>query len=155
MLPRPAREVPARRVVDAMDQKHEMLSKVPLFAGLGPRDLAKVGRLEDEVKVKAGKVLAREGAAAEEFFIILEGTVRISRGGRTLRDLGPGEFFGELAMLGKVPRTATATALTSAHLLVVGHREFITLLAEYPTIQAKIIRSIAAWIATLSPDRLN
>jgi CRP-like cAMP-binding protein len=138
-----------------MDEKLVLLSKVPLFAGLGPRDLVKVGRLADEVTVPAGKVLAKEGASAEEFFVILEGTVKISRGGRTLRDLGAGEFFGELAMLGKVPRTATATALTSADLLVVGHREFITLLTEYPTIQAKIIRSIAAWIATLTPGRVN
>jgi CRP-like cAMP-binding protein len=138
-----------------MDEKLTMLSKVPLFAGLGTRDLRDVGRLADEVTVRAGKVLAKEGASAEEFFIILDGTVLISRGGRHIRDLGPGDFFGELAMLGKVPRTATATASTSTRLLVVGHREFTTLLASQPTIQGKILRVVASWIASLTPDRTN
>ena len=58
-------------------------------------------------------------------------------------------------MLGKVPRTATATASTPALLLVVGHREFTTLLAEHPKVQGKILRTIAAWIATLTPDHTN
>ena len=138
-----------------MDEKLTMLSKVPLFAGLGAKELRDVGRLADEVSVKAGKVLTKEGASAEEFFVVLDGTIAISRGGRHLRDLGPGDFFGELAMLGKVPRTATATASTPALLLVVGHREFTTLLAEHPKVQGKILRTIAAWIATLTPDHTN
>jgi CRP-like cAMP-binding protein len=138
-----------------MDEKLTLLSKVPLFAGLGAKELRFVGRLADEVSVKAGKVLTKEGASAEEFFVVLEGTIDISRGGRHLRDLGPGDFFGELAMLGRVPRTATATASTPALLLVVGHREFTSLLTDYPTIQGKILRSVAAWIATLTPDRPN
>lgn len=138
-----------------MDDKLTLLSKVPLFAGLGTNDLRDVGRLADEVSVRAGKVLTKEGTSAEEFFVVLEGTVAISRGGKRLREMGPGDFFGELAMLGRVPRTATATATTSARLLVVGHREFTSLLAEHPTIQGKILRSVAAWIATLTPDRPN
>jgi len=138
-----------------MDEKLTMLSKVPLFAGLGTKDLRDVGRLADEVSVRAGKVLTKEGASAEEFFVVLEGTIAISRGGRHLRDMGPGDFFGELAMLGRVPRTATATASTPARLLVVGHREFTTLLASQPTIQGKILRVVASWIASLTPDRTN
>lgn len=138
-----------------MDEKLTLLSKVPLFAGLGSKDLREVSRLADEVTVRAGKVLTKEGTSAEEFFIILDGTVAINRGGRHLRDLGPGDFFGELAMLGRIPRTASATASTPARLLVVGHREFLSLLADHPSIQAKIIRAIAAWIATLTPDHTN
>jgi len=138
-----------------MDQKVTLLSKVPLMAGLGRKELQDVARLTDEVTVGAGKVLAKEGASADEFFVILDGTVDVSRGGRHIRDMGPGDFFGELAVLGKVPRTCTATASTSTRLLVLGHREFISLLANHPTIQAKILRSVAAWIATLTPDRLN
>ena len=135
-----------------MDQKLTMLSKVPLFADLGARDLAEVARLADEVDVRAGKVLAKEGAAAHEFFIILEGTVAITKGSKHVRDLGPGEFFGELAMIGRVPRTATATASTPARLLVVGHREFTTLLAEEPGIREKVLRAVAHWIAEAAPQ---
>lgn len=136
-----------------MDEKLTLLSKVPLFAGLGTKDLREVGRLADEVDVRAGKVLAKEGESAEEFFIILEGTISISRDGRRIRDLGPGEFFGELALLGRIPRTATATASTPARLLVVAHREFASLLANHPTIQGKILRAVAALIASLTPER--
>lgn len=136
-----------------MDQKAEMLSKVPLFAGCGPRDLGAVSRLGDEVTVSPGKVLAKEGATAHEFFVILEGNVDISHGDKKVRTLGPGDFFGELAMLGRVPRTATATAATEARLLVVGHREFTSLLATHPAIRDKVLSAVAHWISDLSPGR--
>jgi CRP-like cAMP-binding protein len=134
-----------------MDQKLTMLSKVPLFAGLSSRDLTEVGRLVDEIEVKAGKVLAKEGAPGHEFFVILDGSVAISKGDKHLRDLGPGDHFGELAMIARVPRTATATAATPATLLVLGHREFSTLLADRPEIREKVLREVAMWISQNSP----
>jgi CRP-like cAMP-binding protein len=136
-----------------MDQKATMLSKVPLFAGLGERELAQVGQLADEVTVRPGKVLAKEGASGHEFFVILDGTIDISKAGERVNTMGPGEFFGELALIGKVPRTATATAATPATLLVVGHREFNSLLASQPAIQDKIMRAVAHWISELTPGR--
>ena len=138
-----------------MDQKAMMLSKCQLFAGLSARDLAEVGRLADEVPVRDGKVIAKEGAAAHEFFVILEGNVDITKGGKRVRTMGPGDFFGELAMLGRVPRTATATASGPTRLLVVGHREFTSLLASQPSIRDKVLRSVAKWIADLSSGRVD
>jgi CRP/FNR family cyclic AMP-dependent transcriptional regulator len=136
-----------------MDEKLALLAKVPLLAGLGRKGLEEVGRLADEIDVNAGKVLTREGAIGKEFFVIVDGTITISRGGQHLRDLGAGEFFGELALLGNVPRTATATAETPARLLVVGHREFTTLLSDQPTVRTRVFESMASYIATLTPDR--
>ena len=136
-----------------MDQKIDLLRKVPLLAGLGKRDLEAVGRLCDEVDLPEGRVVARQGSHAEEFFVILEGTVSIERDGRHLRDLGPGDFFGELAMLARILRTATATCKTPCRLLVLGHREFNGLLAGYPTIQTAVLKATAERIATLEPDR--
>ena len=136
-----------------MDEKLALLAKVPLFAGLGPKDLQEVGSLADEVMVPAGKVLAREGAAGEEFFVILDGTIAISRDDQKIRDLGAGQFFGELALLGNIPRSATATASTPATLLVLGHREFRTLLMDQPSIQGRILKGVAGWIAAMTPDR--
>ncbi len=136
-----------------MDEKLALLAKVPLLAGLGPKDLESVGRLADEVDVADGKVLATEGKTGEEFFVILDGTIEIARGGARLRELGPGDFFGELALLGNIPRTATATAVTPAKLLVLGHREFTTLLSDQPAIQGRMLKSVAAWVASLTPDR--
>jgi CRP/FNR family cyclic AMP-dependent transcriptional regulator len=134
-----------------MDEKATMLSKVPLFAACGPRDLGEIGRLADEVTVRPGKVLAKDGAPGHEFFVILEGSVDISKGDKKLATLGPGDFFGEMAMLGRVPRTATATAATTARLLVVGHREFTSLLASQPAIRDKVLRAVAQRIAELAP----
>jgi CRP-like cAMP-binding protein len=134
-----------------MDQKLTLLSKVPLFADLGQRDLEMVGRLADEVTVPAGKVLAAEGSGGHEFFVILDGTVRITQGSRHLADLGSGDFFGELAMIANVPRTATATATTAANLLVVAHREFTTLLADQPRIRDKVMIAVARRLAERAP----
>jgi len=152
MLPRPRSQGGGRGgTIDAMDQKLEMLSKVPLFAGLSSRDLAEIGRLVDEVDVREGKVLAKEGAPGHEFFVILDGTVAISKGDKHVRDLSAGDHFGELAMIAQVPRTATATASTPARLLVLGHREFATLLSDRPEIRDKVLREVAVWISQNSP----
>ncbi len=132
-----------------MDQKLELLSKVPLLAALDRHGLEEVGRLADEVDLPAGRAVARQGSSADEFFVIVEGSVRIERDGEHLRDLGPGEFFGELALLGKVPRTATATCTTACRLLVIGHREFHTLLSDFPTIQGAVLEAVARRIARL------
>lgn len=136
-----------------MDEKLRLLAGVPLLAGLGRRELEEVGRLADEVDVPAGRVLARQGATADEFFVIIDGTVRCERDDRHLCDLGPGEFFGELAVLGEIPRTATVTATSPARLLVVGHREFHAMLSKYPTVQGAILRSVVQRISLHEPDR--
>ena len=138
-----------------MDQKATMLSKCQIFAGLSARDLAEVSRLADEVDVRDGKVVAKEGVGGHEFFVILEGNVEISKGGKRIRTMGPGDFFGELAMLGKVPRTATATASGPTRLLVVGHREFTSLLTSHPAIRDKVLKAVAGWISDLSPGRTD
>ena len=139
----------------AMDQKATMLSKCPLFAGLSARDLAAVSRLADEVTVPPGKVITKEGASGHEFYVILDGKVDISKTGKRVNTMGPGDFFGELALLAKVPRAATATAATPATLLVVSHREFTSLLASQPTIRDKVMRALAHWISELSGGKTN
>ena len=70
-------------------------------------------------------------------------------------NLGPGDHFGELAILAEVPRTATATATTPATLLVLGHREFHTLLDDQPGIREMVLRSVAAWISEIAPGKTN
>ena len=136
-----------------MDQKLTALSNVPLFAGCVTKEVDEIGRLADEVSVPAGKVLAKEGDIAHEFFVIVDGSIEITKKGKVVRTLGPGDFFGELAMLGKVPRTATATAVTPATLLVLADREFTTLLADHPDIQQKVLKNVASWVAASVPER--
>jgi CRP-like cAMP-binding protein len=138
-----------------MDRKLELLRGVPLFAGLGNRELNELGALVDETQVAPGHVLCREGRTGEEFFVIVDGFVRVERGGRELAILGPGQFVGEMSLVDEGPRTATATATTDARLLVVGHREFHSLLDRYPTIETAILRTLAKRIRQLDPETAN
>jgi CRP/FNR family cyclic AMP-dependent transcriptional regulator len=135
-----------------MDPKEAMLARVPLFAGLKHRDLEQLAMNCDEVDVPSGQVLAREGRSGQEFFVLVEGRVGIDRAGDHLRDLGPGDFFGELALLSSGPRTATATARTECRLLVLTRGQFHTLLTEYPAIQAAVLEAVADRLAALEPN---
>ena len=97
-----------------MAQKQELLERVPLFAGVSAAGIEELGGIADEIDVRAGTVLTHEGYREGFFFVIVSGTVRIERGGVTINTLGPGEFLGEIALLDGGPRTATATAETTA-----------------------------------------
>jgi CRP/FNR family cyclic AMP-dependent transcriptional regulator len=135
-----------------MDPKQAMLARVPLFAGCKPRDLDDLAMNCDEVDVPTGQVLTREGRPGQEFFVLAEGRVGIDRAGEHIRDLGPGDFFGELALLSGAPRTATATALTDCRLLVLTRPQFHTLLTDHPAIQAAVLEAVAERVAALEPN---
>src|SRR5512146_1461608 len=103
--------------------KLDLLHRVPLLSGLSRSNLEEVGRLADEIDVRAGEVLTREGTAGDTFYLIVDGTVRIDREGQVIRHLGPGDFVGEIALVDDGPRTATATCESACRLFVIGHRE--------------------------------
>jgi CRP/FNR family transcriptional regulator, cyclic AMP receptor protein len=134
------------------DEKLELLKRTPLLAGLGRKDLEEVGRLADEVDLKVDHVLMREGDVGREFFVIVEGQVRIDKGGRSIRTMGPGEFVGDIALVTERPRTATATTATPCRLLVLGHREFHQLMDQYPSIRLSVLESMAMRLRDLEPD---
>ena len=100
-----------------MESNLMLLAQVPLFAGVGPEGLEEIGRIARERAVPAGTVLTHEGRQEGYFFVVIEGTIRIERGGRTINTMGPGDFLGEIALLDGGPRTATATAETPCRLL--------------------------------------
>jgi len=135
-----------------MDAKLELLSRVPLFSGLDKSSLAHVGRLADEIDLPAGKELLHEGELPYEFFLIVTGEVRIDREGHQLTVLGPGDFLGEIALVDGGRRTASATTQTPVRLLVLGSREFHSLLAEYPDIRAAVLNELAARVRRLEPS---
>ena len=135
-----------------MDDKVAMLRAVPLFVGLDDDELAAIGRLCDEVDVPAGRQLIREGAFGDEFFLILDGEVRIDRAGTRLRSMGPGDFLGEIALIDHGRRTATATCETDCRLLVLAHREFHELLDAQPDIRVHVLEALARRVRQLAPE---
>lgn len=132
--------------------KLEMLSGVPLFAACDKKDLGRIAQLVDEVDLPAGRVLTLEGRIGDEFFVIVDGSVRIERGGRRIDTLGPGDFLGEIALVDHRPRTATATCETDCRVLVLAHREFHTLMEETPAIASAVMRSLAERLRRLDPE---
>jgi CRP/FNR family cyclic AMP-dependent transcriptional regulator len=136
-----------------MEQKQDLLGQVPLFAGFSEADLEELGAIADEIDVRPGTVLTREGYREGAFFVIESGTVRIERAGQTVNTLGPGEFLGEIALLDGGPRTATATAETDCRLLSMTYQMFHELLDASPSIRAAILETVGQRLRALDIDR--
>jgi CRP/FNR family cyclic AMP-dependent transcriptional regulator len=130
--------------------KTALLRDVPLFAECSRRDLAGVATLMEDVSFAAGVVLMREGEPGRAFVVIVEGTAKVTRRGRRVTDLGPGDFAGEIALVSNVPRTATVVASTPLRALVIADRPFRQLLQEQPAIAVKVMRALAARLAAMS-----
>ena len=119
------------------------LAKVPLFSDCSKRELQLISRAAKEVHRKAGTVLAKEGDAGVGLFLILDGTAEVTIGGRRRTTLGPGDFFGEVALLDGGPRTATVTATSDMSLLVLSEWVFRGLLHQHPSIAMKTLSTLA------------
>lgn len=96
----------------SLEDRMAALSRTPIFAGLPKRHLKALAKESGHQHFPAGKVLVAEGQVGSVFYAIVEGTTRVSRGGRTVKRLGPGDFFGEMSILTKSPRSASVTADT-------------------------------------------
>jgi CRP-like cAMP-binding protein len=119
------------------------LKDVPFFSSISKRELATVAQQTDEVDVDAGKVLAREGEFGDEFFVIDSGTAQVTRGGEPIAELGPGDFFGEMALLEEDRRTATVTAASPMSLIVMTRASFRALDRAQPALHKTIATAIA------------
>ena len=122
--------------------KMELLQAVPLFASCSKTELERIASLADELDLADGATLIREGERGREFLVIVNGTVRVTKGGKKIRDLGSGDFIGEVALVSDVPRTATVTATSPVRLLVVTDRAFRGLIEEMPSIATKVLQSL-------------
>lgn len=127
--------------------KIDLLRGVPLFAGCSNKDLGQISALADELYQPEGATVIAEGTKGREFFVLVDGSVEVRRDGRKLNVLGPGSFFGEIALVSDTPRTATVAATTPVRLLVITGQSFRRLIAETPAIQAKVLAALAERVA--------
>jgi CRP/FNR family transcriptional regulator, cyclic AMP receptor protein len=139
----------------ARDEKLDLLHSIPLFDRLDRRHLERLGMLTDEVDVPAGRVLIRQGELGDDLMVIVSGTVTVERDGAKINTLKHGEFFGEIALIDRGPRTATVTADTPCRLLVISHRDFHALLDEFPEVAAQVLLTLAQRLRTLDPAALH
>jgi CRP/FNR family transcriptional regulator, cyclic AMP receptor protein len=125
------------------DAKIELLKRVPLFERCSKSELQRIARIADEISLPAGQVLTREGEPGREFFVLVEGDVEVRRKGRLLKTFSGQDFFGEIALVADIPRTATLTAATPVRVLVMTAREFRTLMEEVRSLQPKVMYALA------------
>jgi CRP-like cAMP-binding protein len=134
------------------DTKVLALKRSPLFEGLANKQLARLARLTDDLEVPAGAELCREGKSGREFFVIIDGEAEVTRGGKHVATIGSGEFFGEIALLERVVRTATVTAKTPLRFFVVSDTAFSSVLDTDPSIERKLLRTLARRLVSMTGD---
>ncbi|MEZ5382943.1 MAG: cyclic nucleotide-binding domain-containing protein [Microthrixaceae bacterium] len=130
----------------------DLLRKIPLFAECTPEQLDHIDHLSDGVDVHAGAVLAKEGTVGKEFAVIVSGSAIISREGKELATLGPGDYFGEIALIDGVLRTATVTAAEDSTLEVLDRRAFRTLLDDFPAMSRTLLQGVTRRLAELADE---
>ena len=133
------------------DGKVEMIRRIPLFAKLSKKGLEDVAHIADELDLPSGKVMAKEGDRGREFFVLLEGEADVTKGDRSINTMREGDFFGEIALVTKMPRTATVTATTDVRVLVITERDFSALLKRSPEIGHGVAEALAERIAPELP----
>jgi len=119
------------------------LSKIWLFSACSGKELRHLRRALEEVRVSAGKVLCEQGTVGREFFLIVEGKASVRRNNRKVATLAPTQYFGEMALLDRRPRSATVVADTDMTLLVLGQRQFNGLLDATPALARKMLAAMA------------
>ena len=129
---------------------HDHLRKVPLFANLDRQELDALGLLASELSFPPAQVLLRQGDRAYEMFIVLDGTLEVTRDDVYIADIGPGGFAGEMALLSDSPRNATVTTKTDVRLLHIDARSLQNLLESIPQIAVKMLPVVAGRVAANS-----
>jgi CRP/FNR family transcriptional regulator, cyclic AMP receptor protein len=129
------------------DAKIELLKRAPLFSGCSKSELRALARTADELDLRQGTAITREGRPGREFFVLISGTADVTKKGESVAQLGPGDWFGEIALLTDSPRTATVTATSPVDVLVITERRFRDVVETMPSIALKILSTVSQRLA--------
>jgi CRP/FNR family cyclic AMP-dependent transcriptional regulator len=132
-----------------IDQQTELLGRTSLFQGLSKRQLREIAKVSGARRVSADQELVKEGAAGSVCFLILDGTAKVVRGSRTVKQLGPGDFFGEMSLLTRAPRTASVIAREPMECVTLSASAFKKVLLENPQIAVAMLSTMADRVADL------
>lgn len=129
------------------DAKIELLKRVPLFAGCSKGELRELAKSADELDIREGTVLTREGRPGREFFVLIRGNANVTKKAKKIAELGAGDWFGEIALLTDSPRTATVTATSPSDVLVITDRRFRSVVETMPSIALKVLSCVGERLA--------
>lgn len=127
----------------------ERFRSVPIFSACSDAELAEVDRVADEVHVEAGRTIMSQGDLGQELAVVIEGQVEVVKDGTPIATLGPGSYFGEIALLDSLTRTASVTAVTDVVLEVIDRRGLNTLLDDVPSIARSLLAGVSQRLAEL------
>jgi CRP-like cAMP-binding protein len=133
----------------SQSKKADALRGAPLFEGLSKKELTALARVTDDLVVPAGTVLCREDTLGLEFFVLVEGTVDVTRAGKHIATRHGGDFVGEIALLTSSRRTATVTATTPLRCLILLRGDFRRVLDENRSIERKVMETLAERLASI------
>jgi len=133
----------------------ERFRAVPIFAACSDAELAEIDRVADEVHVEAGRTIMRQGDLGQELAVVIEGEVEVVRDGSRIATLGPGSYFGEIALLDSLTRTASVNAVTDVVLEVIDRRGLNTLLDDVPGIARSLLNGMSQRVAELEDKVLG
>ena len=131
------------RHIARKDAKLGLVRSVPLFSHCAKRELEAIASTADLIEVPAGMELVRQGGHSNELVIIAEGAVEVTQDGTSIRSLGSGDFFGEVALVTGGTRTASVTTTAPSTLLVLTDRAFWPLAEQMPSIQTSVLKTLA------------
>ena len=146
-----ARRTRSPRGRRSKDAKVELLSDVPLFKSCSKRDLRRIASLVDEIDVPEGRVFIRQGEPGWECFVIADGKAKATMRGSRSASLGSGDVVGEMSLLDQGPRSATVTATSDMHLLVLTSRNFSSLINQVPLVARRIMVALAGRVRAAEP----
>jgi CRP/FNR family transcriptional regulator, cyclic AMP receptor protein len=132
------------------ERRTELLASARLFDGVDAAGMTRIAEVAIEVDFPAGHVIARQGDIGSGFFVVTEGSVRVTRDGRDLATLGPGDFFGELSVLDGRPRTAQVVATEPTACLALSTWDFEAVVGEQPGVALAILRGLAGRLRDLT-----
>jgi CRP/FNR family transcriptional regulator, cyclic AMP receptor protein len=135
------------------DRRTELLGACRLFGGVSPEDLAAVSARVVEIEFPADRVIARQGEIGTGFFLVVEGSVRVVRGGDEVAVLGPGDFFGELSVLDGLPRIAQVVAIEPTRCLALASWDFEQALLDSPKLGLAILRGLATRLRSVTEQQ--
>ena len=136
----------------SQDTKVRALKRAPLFQGLSRKEPVEPARVCEDLEIQPGNVLCKAGQLGHELFVIVDGTVRVTREGERVATLSGGDFLGEIAIVTDLPRTATATAETPVRLFALTRRDFRVVLDDNPGVERKVLQALARRLAATSSD---
>jgi CRP-like cAMP-binding protein len=137
----------------ALSERAEQLRRVPMFSTCAAEDLERLAELAEPTSVEASTQVVHEGTGdSNRFFVITAGHAKVSKRLRKVAELGPGDFFGELALLVDRPRTCSVTATTPLELLCLDRRSFRDAVGQVPMLGLRVAEALANRLATVEDD---